>query len=134
MVRKKRIVNPTTTVMIEGTPVTVPLDEDPVFAELRTSLVQINKIPGVKGYILKNQTMAVIDLQTPNKLSENALLLSETIDACQQFSKLFHLAATKSVVEGSETKMLTVITGENKLAVFMEKSVDHEDIFRQLSS
>ena len=133
MVRKKRILNPTTTVMVEGISVTIPLDEDPAFAGLRSSLMQINKIPGVKGYILKNQTMAAIDLQTPNRLTENALLLSETIEACQELSKLFHLAATKSVVEGSDTKMLCMIVGENKLGIFMEKSVDHMDIFRQIS-
>ena len=133
MARKKRNLNPTTTVMVEGISVTIPLDEDPAFAGLRSSLMQINKIPGVKGYILKNQTMAAIDLQTPNRLTENALLLSETIEACQELSKLFHLAATKSVVEGSDTKMLCMIVGENKLGIFMEKSVDHMDIFRQIS-
>ena len=133
MGRKRRILNPTTTVMVEGISVTIPLDEDPAFAGLRSSLMQINKIPGVKGYILKNQTMAAIDLQTPNRLTENALLLSETIEACQELSKLFHLAATKSVVEGADTKMLCMIVGENKLGIFMEKSVDHMDIFRQIS-
>jgi hypothetical protein len=133
MARKKRNLNPTTTVMVEGISVTIPLNEDPAFAGLRSSLMQINKIPGVKGYILKNQTMAAIDLQTPNRLTENALLLSETIEACHELSKLFHLAATKSVVEGSDTKMLCMIVGENKLGIFMEKSVDHMDIFRQIS-
>jgi hypothetical protein len=126
--------NPTTTVMVEGTPVTIPLDEDPAFAGLHSNLMQINKIPGIKGYILKNQTTAVIDLQTPNTLTENALLLSETIEACQEFSKLFHLAATKSVIEGPDTKMICMIVGENKLGIFMEKNVDHTDIFRQISS
>ena len=133
MARKKRNLNPTTTDMVEGISVTIPLNEDPAFAGLRSSLMQINKIPGVKGYILKNQTMAAIDLQTPNRITENALLLSETIEACQELSKLFHLAATKSVVEGSDTKMLCMIVGENKLGIFMEKNVDHMDIFRQIS-
>jgi hypothetical protein len=133
MAKKRKTLNPTTTVMVEGIPVTIPIDEDPAFAELRSSLMQIKKIPGIKGYILKNQTMAVIDLQTPNTLTENALIMSETIEACQEISKLFHLAATKSVVEGSDVKMLCMIIGENKLGIFTEKSVDHTDIFRQIS-
>ena len=133
MARKRRILNPTTTVMVEGISVTIPLDEDPAFAGLRASLMLISKIPGVKGYILKNRTMAAVDLQAPNRLTENALLLSETIEACQELSRLFHLAATKSVVEGADTKMLCMIVGENKLGIFMEKSVDHMDIFRQIS-
>jgi hypothetical protein len=131
---KKRTSNPaTTTVMVDGLPVTIVLDEDPVFAGLRSSLLQINKIPGVTGYILKNQTIAVIDLRNPVKLMEYALLSSETTNACEELSKLYKLNATKAVVEGAELKMLCMTIGENKLSIFMEKNVDHTDIFRQIS-
>jgi hypothetical protein len=130
----KRIAKPaTTTVMIDGSPVVVALDEDPAFAELRASLLQINKIPGIKGYILRNTTTAVLDLQNPAKLVEYSLFLSETTDACEELSRLFGLNTTKAVVEGSEIKMLCMIIGENKLSIFMEKSVDHADIFRRIS-
>jgi hypothetical protein len=130
----KRIAKPTTTtVMVDGLPVTIALDEDPEFAGLRSSLLTINKIPGIKGYILRNATTAVIDLQNPAKLVEYACLLSETTDACEELSKLFGSTATKAVVEGSEIKMLCMIIGKNKLSIFMEKSVDHTDIFRQIS-
>lgn len=131
---RKRTSKPrTTTVMVDDLPVTIALDEDPVFAGLRSSLLQINKIPGVTGYILKSQTLAVIDLQDPAKLIEYALLSSETADACEELSRLFNLTMTKAVVEGSEVKMLCMIVGENRLGIFMEKSVDHTDIFRQIS-
>ena len=130
----KRIAKPTTTtVMVDGLPVTIALDEDPEFAGLRSSLLQINKILGIKGYILRNATTGVIDLQNPAKLVEYALFLSETTDACEELSKLFRLTMTKAVVEGSEIKMLCMIIGENRLGIFMEKSVDHTDIFRQIS-
>lgn len=131
---KKRIArSTTTTVMIDGAPVTITLDEDPAFAGLRSSLIEINKILGVKGYILKNTTTAVINLQNPTKLVEYALLSSETIDACREISGLFNLSITKTVVEGTEIKMLCMIIGENKLSIFMEKNVDHTDIFRRIS-
>jgi len=119
--------------MIDGAPVTITLDEDPAFAGLRSSLIEINKTPGVKGYILKNTTTAVINLQNPTKLVEYALLSSETMDACQKTSELFNLSMTKTVVEGTEIKMLSMIIGENKLSIFMEKTVDHTDIFRRIS-
>ena len=131
---RKKIVKPTTTtVMVEGEAVTITIDEDPTFASLRSSLLQIAKIPGIKGYILKNSKTAVIDLQNPAKLVEYALLSSEATDACEELSELFKLNATKVVVEGSEIKMLCMTIGDNKLSIFMEKSVDHADIFRQIS-
>ncbi len=133
MVKKRIMHSTTTTVMVDGAPVTITLDEDPAFAELRSSLVQINKIPGIKGYILQNTATAVINLQNPAKLVEYALLASQTVDACQEISELFNLATTKAVVEGSEIKMLCMIVGENKLSIFMEKNVDHTDIFRRIS-
>ena len=56
MVRKKCIHETMTTVMVDGSPVTITLEEDPDFAGLRSSLTEINKIDGVKGYILRNTT------------------------------------------------------------------------------
>jgi predicted regulator of Ras-like GTPase activity (Roadblock/LC7/MglB family) len=133
MVKKMTTHPPTTTVMVDGLPVTVTLDEDPAFAGLRSSLVQINKIPGVKGYILRNKTTAVIDLQNPPKLTDYARLASETTDACQEISELFGQTITKAVVEGKELKMLCMTVGGNRLSIFVEKNVDHADIFRQIS-
>ncbi len=133
MTKKKTSSNPTTTVVVEGISVTVPLDEDPTFTGLHASLTQVNKISGVKGYILRNRTKAVIELQNPAKILDYALLLSEATEANEKISKLFHLNVTKSVVEGSEIKMLCATVGENRLGIFMDKSLDHMDIFRQIS-
>jgi Na+-translocating ferredoxin:NAD+ oxidoreductase RnfC subunit len=133
MVRKRCIRETMTTVMIDGSPVTVPLEEEPAFAGLRSSLIEINKIEGVKGYILRNTTTAAIDLQNPAKMVEYALLASQATDACQKISDLFSLSVTKSVVEGKDIKMLCMIIGENKLSIFMEKSVDHADILMRIS-
>jgi hypothetical protein len=109
------------------------LEEKDAFAELRSNLTEINKIQGVKGYILRNSTTAVIDLQNTEKLVAYALLLSETVDCIQNISDLFSLRTTNAVVEGKEIKMLCMIMGENKLSVFVEKNVDPKDIFRRIS-
>ncbi len=132
MTKKKARYSSTTTVMIEGSPVTITLDDDPTFAELHSRLIEINKIAGIKGYILKNTDAAAINLQNPTKLSEYALLLSEAVDACQKISELFNINSTKIVIEGTELKMLCTIIGENKLSIFMEKNVDHTDVFRRI--
>ena len=131
--RKTCIRETMTTVMIDGSPVTIPLEEEPALAGLHSSLIEINKIEGVKGYILRNNTTAAIDLQNPAKLVEYALLSSQAIDACQEISDLFSLSVTKSIVEGTDIKMLCMIIGENKLSIFMEKNVDNADILMRIS-
>ena len=133
MVKNRRIKETTTTVMVDGSPVTISLDEDPDFTGLRSSLIEINKVEGVKGYILRNKASAVIDLQDPAKLMDYALLSSQATDACQEISDLFKLEVTKTVIEGADLKVLSMIIGKNRLSVFMEKNVDHIDIFRRIS-
>jgi len=119
--------------MIEKPAVTLSLEGDPDFARLRSNLVKIKRTPGVRGYILRNTTTAVIDLQDPRKLVEYALLSSEATDACRKMSDLFSIDASKIVVEGSEMKMLCTIMGENRLCIFMEKNVDHANLQEQIS-
>ena len=133
MVKNRNIKETTTTVMVDGSPVTVALDEDHDFTGLRSSLIEINKVEGVKGYILRNTTSAVIDLQNPTKLMDYALLSSRATDVCQEISDLFKLEVTKTVIEGADLKVLSMIIGKNRLSVFMEKNVDHTDIFRRIS-
>ena len=133
MVKNRNIKETTTTVMVDGSPVTIALDEDHDFTGLRSSLIEINKVEGVKGYILRNTTSAVINLQNPAKLMDYALLSSQATDACQEISNLFKLEVTKTVIEGADLKVLSMIIGKNRLSVFMEKNVDHIDIFRRIS-
>jgi predicted regulator of Ras-like GTPase activity (Roadblock/LC7/MglB family) len=133
MVKNRHFKETTTTVMVDGSPVTISLDEDPDFTGLRSSLIEINKVEGVKGYILRNKASAVIDLQDPAKLMDYALLSSQATDACQEISELFKLEVTKTVIEGADLKVLSMIIGKNRLSVFMEKNVDHTDVFRRIS-
>jgi predicted regulator of Ras-like GTPase activity (Roadblock/LC7/MglB family) len=133
MVKIRSINETTTTVMVDGSPVAITLDKDPDFADLRSSLTEINKVEGVKGYILRNSTSAVIDLQNPTKLGDYALLSSQATDTCQEISDLFKLEVTKTVIEGADLKVLSMIIGKNRLSVFLEKNVDHTGIFRRIS-
>jgi len=41
--------------------------------------------------------------------------------------------ANRTVVKGKEIKMLYMAFGANKLSVFMDKGVDHADIFKLVS-
>ena len=133
MVKIRSINETMTTVMVDGLPVTITLDKDPDFADLRSILTEISKVEGVRGFILRNSTSAVIDLQNPTKLGDYALLSSQATDACQEISDLFKLEVTKTVIEGADLKVLSMIIGKNRLSVFMEKNVDHTDISRRIS-
>jgi hypothetical protein len=132
---RKRSAHPTpTTIATDDSPMTLTLEEENAFAELRSTLAEINKIPGVKGYILRNSTTAVIDLQNTEKLIQYALLFSETVDCVQEISHLFSLNITNVVLEGKEIKILCMIEGSNNLCILVEKNVDYADIFRRISN
>jgi len=133
MVKKRSINETMTTVMLDGSPVTITLDKDSDFAGLRSTLTEISKFEGVKGYILRNATSAVIDLQNPAKLMDYAILSSQATDACQEISDLFKIDIIKTVIEGADLKVLFMVIGNNRLSIFMEKNVDHIDIFRRIS-
>ncbi len=132
MVRKRSTHPTATTITTDGSLMTLTLDKEDAFAELRSRLAEINKAHGVKGYILRNSTTAVIDLQNAEKLVEYALLLSETIDCIQEISQLFSLDMTNVVLEGKDVNMLCVIKGGNNLCIFVEKNVDHAGIFKRI--
>jgi predicted regulator of Ras-like GTPase activity (Roadblock/LC7/MglB family) len=93
--------------------------------ELRAKLEEIKDHQGVIGYILRNTTSASIDLKDPAKIIDFAVLSSSAIDASNELSDLFDLGNVKStVVEGRNIKMLSLTVGENRISIFVEKSVD----------
>ena len=108
-------------------------DESPMFIDLAASLVEIRKLDGILGYILRNNTSAIIDLTEQDKIIDYAIISSSSIDAGQALSELFDLGQAKNVaVEGKNMKMLSFTLEENKISVFMDKNVDSEKILKKL--
>jgi len=109
------------------------VEEDQAFTSLRANLAEINKRKEVTGYILRNATSAIVDLKNHARLTEYAILSSQTLDSAQEISELFTLGTIENIlIEGKDTKMLCVVTDENKIAIFIEKNADHNDISRQI--
>jgi predicted regulator of Ras-like GTPase activity (Roadblock/LC7/MglB family) len=109
------------------------VEEDDAFTSLRANLAEINKHKEVIGYILRNATSAIVDLKNPARLTEYAILTSQTLDSAQEISELFNLGAIESIlITGKDTKALCIARGENNAAIFMEKNADHEDIASQI--
>lgn len=101
--------------------------------QLRETIEKIKEQPNIVGYILRNTSSAAIDLKDPSKIIDYAIISSSALEAAENLTKLFNLGAAKHViVQGKDVKMLATTIGENKLTLFMEKTVDHEKILKKL--
>lgn len=128
MVKKKRDFQEVAAV---AEPVTV--EENISLNNLRANLDEIKAYDGVVGYILRNSTSAAIDLKDPIKIIDYAIISSSALDAGEELSKLFDLGAVKDiVVEGKGVKVLSLIVGENRISIFLEKDADCEKILKKL--
>jgi predicted regulator of Ras-like GTPase activity (Roadblock/LC7/MglB family) len=136
MVKKKKNINQTvTTMLIDGENVICAVDEEPIFEELRMKLAAINKIEGITGYILRDTSDAVIDLKDQAMLVDYAILSSQAYDFGQEISELFNLGNVENiVVEGKDVKVVCVNINENKVSIFMEKTTDHTNVLKQIST
>ena len=111
----------------------VAVEETSLANDLRANLEEIKTYEGVIGYIMRNSTSAAIDLKDPAKIIDYAVLSFSALDASKQLSDLFNLGEAKSmVIEGRDSKVLSLTIAGNRISVFMEKNADHEKILRRL--
>ncbi len=130
---KQKITIEPSTELNDGAAVISVGDNDSVFAKLATSLAEIRKLKGINGYILRSSTSAIIDLNDQDKIIEYALLSSQISESSCEIAKQFSLANIESViVEGKNVKALCMSIGENKIDVFMEKTVTHVLIIKRI--
>jgi predicted regulator of Ras-like GTPase activity (Roadblock/LC7/MglB family) len=103
--------------------------------DLLTLLAEVRDCEGVIGYILRNQTSALIDLEDSAKITDYALLSSLTFEASRNLSDVFDLGDIRNIFfEGKNIKILSVTTDENKVSVFMKKSADVEKVLEKLQT
>jgi predicted regulator of Ras-like GTPase activity (Roadblock/LC7/MglB family) len=107
--------------------------EEATPGDLRASLEEVKTYDGVIGYILRNTTSAAIDLKDPTKIIDYAIISSSAFYAGEELSKFFDLGDVKDMlVEGKNVKVLSLIVGENRISVFMEKDADCDKILKKL--
>jgi len=107
-------------------------DEEPT-TKARSRLEHVKSKEGVIGYILRASTSASVDLKDPSKIVEYAILSGAALESGESLSREFSLGKTNSIVlEGRDAKMLSMTIGEQKLSVFMEKSVNHNAVYKDL--
>ena len=116
---------------IERTPKIQPKDE---VNEMRAILEKINDRDGMIGYVLRTSTSAFVDLKDPTKIIDYAGLSATAMEFGEKLSNAFELGKTNSIIlEGKEVKMLSLIIREQRLSVFMAKSVDHDVVCKDLT-
>ena len=100
---------------------------------MAASLAEIRKLKGVKGYILRNNTSAVLDLTEQEKISALAILSSQISESSNEIAKQFNLADIESVlVEGKFVKVLCMSIGDNRIGIFMERAATHAWIIKRI--
>jgi predicted regulator of Ras-like GTPase activity (Roadblock/LC7/MglB family) len=117
----------------QGVPVISAGEDNSVFSSLAASLAEIRKLRGVMGYILRNNTSAIIDLADQERLIEYATLLSQITESSNEMAKQFNLADIESVlVEGKFAKVLCMSIGDNRIGIFMERTATHACIIKRI--
>lgn len=102
-------------------------------ANIHFNLENIKDKEGILGYILRNSKFASVDLTDPTKIIDYAMLSSESLETSEVISELFQLGTINSIVlEGIDVKVLSLITADQRLSVFMDKKVDHNKISKDL--
>jgi len=101
---------------------------------LHDSLEDIKTREGVVGYILRASKSAAVDIKDPSKIINYAALSAAVLESGEGISKIFNLGEIETIIlEGADTKILSIIVGDNRLSIFMEKKVDHSTIYKDLN-
>jgi predicted regulator of Ras-like GTPase activity (Roadblock/LC7/MglB family) len=101
--------------------------------KLHESLEDIKTREGIIGYILRTSDAASIDVKDPTKIIDYAVLSSTALEVGEELSETFELGEPKSVLlHGKDAKILSLRVDDQRLSVFMEKDVDHEEIYEDL--
>ena len=135
MVKKRKSITETqTAVIVDDESAVTSVEENHAFENLSVQLAEIRKCNGVVGYILRSATSATIDLKEPEKIVEYAILSSQVLESSHEISELFDIGNVENIlVEGKNIKVLCMTIGENKISIFMEKTVDHADILNRIT-
>lgn len=100
---------------------------------MQEKLQEIKNQEGIIGYILRSKKSASINVKDPTKIIDYAILSSAVFDVSQNMTEALQMGEVDTiVVESEETKLLSMNINNHRLSIFMEKSVDHNKIYKNL--
>ena len=101
--------------------------------KMQEKLQEIKDQEGIIGYIFRGSKSASIDLNDPKRIIDYANLSSTTFDESLNMTKTLQLGEVESIiVESERTKLLSIDVYNHYLTIFMEKSVDHNKLYKNL--
>ncbi len=102
---------------------------DDAITTLRDSLRAIRNRKGIIGYILKAADSASVDLNDPSKIVDYAVLSASTLEEGEKLVKALAIGVlSKAVLEGERIRLLLMASGEHRISIFMEKTVDPDAV------
>ncbi|UCC58132.1 MAG: hypothetical protein JSW14_07215 [Candidatus Bathyarchaeum sp.] len=100
---------------------------------VQKKLQSINDQKGILGYILRGSQSASIDLKDPTKIIDYAMFSATAIDVGRNMTETLQMGEVNTiVVESEETKLLSMNINNHHLSLFMEKSVNHDKLYKNL--
>ncbi len=105
-----------------------------LIGNIQANLQNIKTREGIVGYIFRTPKSASIDLKDPTKIIDYAVLSSTVLEAGENMANVFELGnISKATLEGKDVKILTLKIGDNRLSIFMDKTVDQDRIYKDLN-
>lgn len=109
------------------------IEEKTKAADLRVILERIKSREGIIGYIIRGTTSASVDIKDPSKIIDYAALSAEAIESGENLSNMFGLGKICDIItEGKNLKVLSLTRGEQQLSIFMEKTIDHNAVRKEI--
>ena len=101
--------------------------------KIQEKLQSITNQEGILGYILRDSKSAFINIKDRTKLIDYAIFSTTSQDVGCNLTEILHMGEIDTmVVESEKTKLLSTNMNDHHLSLFMEKSVDHDKLFKNL--
>ena len=101
--------------------------------QLQEKLQKIKEQDGIIGYILRSEKSASIDLKDSTKIIDFAVLSSTSFDTSDNMTETMQIGEIDTIILESEgTKLLSMKTEDHSISIFMEKTVDHNKLYKSL--
>ena len=102
--------------------------------KLQEKLREIKGREGIVGYLLRGPDSASIDLKDPTKIVDYAVMSTIAFETGEDISALFEIGGVDTIVlEGEDAKLLSSTVNNHRLSIFMEKTVDHNRLCKELN-
>ncbi len=100
---------------------------------LRQDLEKVKELEGVIGYILRDSSIATINLEDPEKLVDYAILSSLALEVGDTLAERLELGDVRDVtLKGKDVKVISLTRDETKISVFVDKEDQYEKVLSKL--